>query len=144
MKLEDIMSLWAQDAQMDDSELGQESLKIPLLHHKYYRILVEEGLRYKQLDHEYKRLYKKKYEYFMGIISEEELEENNWDPNPLKILKQDIPMYMESDADIQAIQTKLDIQKQKISYIESIIKTVSTRGFLIKNAIDWERFKVGG
>jgi hypothetical protein len=144
MKFEDIMIMWEQDSKMDKTELGDESLKIPLLHHKYYKIFVEEGLLLKKLEQDHKTMYKLKYEYYMGVLDEETLAEMNWKPNGLKILKQDLSIYTDADPDLQRIQAKIDIQKQKLSFLESAIKTISNRGYLIKNAIDWERFKVGG
>lgn len=144
MKLDDIMNMWEVDAKMDQTELGEESLKIPLLHHKYYKMLVDEGLLYKKLDLDYKSLYKLKYEYYMGILDQETIQQRGWEPNCLKILKADLPVYIDADPELQMIQARIDVQKQKISFIESVIKTISNRGFLIKNAIDWERFKVGG
>jgi len=144
MKLDDIMDLWADDARMDDTELGNESLRIPMLHHKYYKIFVQEGLLLKKVEQDYKTLYKLKYEYYMGVLDQETLLERGWNPNPLKILKQDLSIYMEGDNDLQLIQAKIDIQKQKLSFLESAIKTIINRGFLIKNAIEWEKFKVGG
>lgn len=143
MKFEDIMNMWAEDSRIDQSELGNESLRIPLLHHKYYKAYVEEGMLLKKLELEHKSLYKLKFEYYMGILDEESLKENNWQPNALKILKQDLSVYTDSDTDLQKIMIKIDIQKQKLSFLESAIKTITTRGFLIKNAIDWERFKSG-
>ena len=144
MKLDDIVAMWEHDAKIDEMELGQESLKIPALHHKYFKVYAQEGLTLKNLEYQYKQLYKLKFEYYMGILDQETLTEKQWDPNPLKILKQDLPVYIDSDTDIQTISAKIDIQKQKMSFLESVIKTISNRGFLIKNAIDWERFKVGG
>jgi hypothetical protein len=144
MKFDDIMSAWEQDSRMDDSELGAESLKIPILHHKYYKLYVQEALQLKAFEQDYKTLYRLKYEYYMGVLDQETLIDKGWDPNPLKILKQDLSIYMDADQDLQRIQAKIDIQKQKNSFLESAIKTISNRGFLIKNAIDWERFKVGG
>jgi len=144
MKLDDIMNLWEKDAKMDQTELGEESVKIPLLHHKYYKMFVDEGLLYKKLEMDYKSLYKLKYEYYMGTLDQETIEQRGWEPNCLKILKADLSVYMDADSDIQHIQARLDVQKQKISFLESVIKTINNRGFLIKNAIDWERFKVGG
>ncbi len=144
MKFDDIMNNWAEDAQMDATELGTESLRIPTLHHKYYKLYVDEALRLKSFEHEYKSLYKLKYEYYMGVLDQDTMSEKGWVPNPLKILKQDLSIYMDSDSDLQTIQAKIDIQKQKLSFLESAIKTITNRGYLIKNAIDWERFKVGG
>lgn len=144
MKFDDIMDLWAQDSQINDTELGAESLKIPLLHHKYYKMYVQEAIQLKAYEQQYKTLYRLKYEYYMGVLDQETLAEYGWNPNPLKILKQDLTIYIDADQDLQRIQQKIDIQKQKTSFLESAIKTISNRGFLIKNAIDWERFKVGG
>ena len=143
MKLDDIMDLWEADGHMDMTELSTESLKIPLLHHKYYKLFVQEGLIQKKYEQEFKSLYKVKYEYFMGVMDKASMEERGWEPNPLKILKQDISIYMEGDSDLQLIQAKIDIQKQKVSFLESAIKTIANRGYLIKNVIDWERFKSG-
>ncbi len=128
---------------MDMTELSTESLKIPLLHHKYYKLFVQEGILQKKYEQDFKTLYKVKYEYFMGVLDRVALEERGWAPNPLKILKQDLSIYMESDADLQVISAKIDIQRQKVSFLESAIKTITNRGFLIKNVIDWERFKSG-
>lgn len=144
MKLDDIMIVWEKDAKMDQTELGEESVKIPLLHHKYYKMFVDEGLLYKKLEMDYKSLYKLKYEYYMGILDQETMQERGWEPNSLKILKADLAVYTDADPDLQTLQARLDVQKQKMSFLESVIKTINNRGFLIKNAIDWERFKVGG
>jgi hypothetical protein len=35
------------------------------------------------------------------------------------------------------------MQKEKVDFVESIIKSLTTRGYQIKSAIDWEKFKVG-
>jgi hypothetical protein len=143
MKLDDIMSLWEADSYMDNSELAKESLQIPMLHYKYYKIFVQEGLLQKKVEQDYKSMYKLKYEYYMGVLDQETMVERGWDPNPLKILKQDLFIYMDSDVDLQSIQARLDIQKQKISFLESAIKTIVNRGFLIKNAIDFLKFQNG-
>jgi hypothetical protein len=41
------------------------------------------------------------------------------------------------------MQEKIEYQKEKINYLESIIKTVVNRNFLIKNIIDWRKFTSG-
>lgn len=144
MRFEDIFNEWEKDSQMDNTELGSESLRIPVLHHKYFKIMTAEAMMLRQYERELKTLTRKKYEYYTGTLSEEELRENDWEPQQLRILKADIPMYMDSDQDIQTLQHKIDNQKQKLNFLESAIKTIVNRGFLIKNAIDWERFKNGG
>ncbi len=143
MKLEEIQSLWEKDSVIDRSELGEESLKIPQLHSKYYKIYSEERMGLRKLEYQFNNLKKLKYSYYNGSMSEEELNEHGWEPNPLKILKSDIPMYIESDNDIIAIQAKMDLQQEKVEFVESIIKSFTTRGYQIKSAIDWTKFQAG-
>ena len=143
MKLEEIQSHWEKDSVIDRSELGEESLKIPQLHSKYYKIYSEERMSLRKLEYQYNHLKKLKSSYYNGSMSEEELNEHGWEPNPLKILKSDIPMYIESDSDVITLQTKIDMQQEKVEFVESVIKSFTTRGYQIKSAIDWEKFKVG-
>lgn len=143
MKLEDIQLVWEKDCNIDRTELGEESIRIPQLHSKYFKIFSQERLTLKKLESEYKVLYKAKFEWLMGTISNEDLKEFEWEPNPLKILRTDIPMYIESDPDLSSLIFRIDVQKEKIEFVESIIKSLTNRGFQIKAAIDWEKFKMG-
>lgn len=144
MKLEEIQSLWEEDSQIDRTELGEESLKISKLHNKYFKIFSNERLSLRKLEMDYKSLYKLKYQYYQGILSDEEYKELGWEPFQLKVLKQDIPVYIEGDADIININLRIGLQSEKVSYVESIIKSLANRGYQIKNVIEWERFKIGG
>jgi hypothetical protein len=45
MKLEEIESLWEQDSKIDRTDLDNESLKIPMLHSKYYKIYLREKIQ---------------------------------------------------------------------------------------------------
>lgn len=143
MKLEEIQKLWEQDSKIDRTELGEESLRIPQLHSKYFKIYSDERMVLRALERSLSILKHKKYEYFNGTISQETLNSEGWEPNPLKILKSDIPMYIDSDTDIQNIQARIDMQQEKVEFVESIIKNLPARGYQINAAISWEKFKVG-
>lgn len=143
MKLEDIQTMWKNDSCIDRSELGEESLRIPQLHSKYYTVYSEERMILRSLERSLSILKHKKYEYFNGTISQEDLNSEGWEPNQLKILKSDIPMYIDSDADIQKLQARIDMQTEKVEFVESIIKSLPARGYQINAAISWEKFKVG-
>ena len=143
MNITEITELWKADSQIDRTELGDESLKIPKLHSKYYNLFIQERLLLKKLEGDYKQLYRVKFEYFNGILSEEELEEYNLEPFALKVLKSDLPIYIESDKDLQTLQAKIAVQKEKIDFLESIIKSLTNRGFQIKSAIDFMKFQHG-
>ena len=78
-----------------------------------------------------------------GVVSDEEMKDNGWEPQPLKILRQDMSTYMESDIDLSSLKTRMSIQETKTDMLESIIKSIVNRGFLIKNSIEWAKFQQG-
>ena len=143
MQLDKLFELWGKDCNIDRAELGIESTKIPQLHFKYFKLLSQERLTLKRLESDMKVLYKSKWDYFQGTLTIEELEEKGWQPQPLKILKSDLSQYIDSDSDIITLSQRVAYQKEKLDFLESVIRTVNNRGFHIKNAIDWEKFKVG-
>ena len=143
MKLEEIEALWEQDAKVDRTDLDNESLKIPMLHSKYYKIYLREKIQLKSEEQEYKQFYKLKHEYYTGKLSQEDLNEYNWEPFQF-VLKNDLQVYVDADKDIANRLLKLQVQREKVDLLENIIKTLNGRGFLIKNAIDFIRFTSGG
>jgi hypothetical protein len=52
-------------------------------------------------------------------------------------------MHMDADKDIIAISLRMGLQNEKIDYVKSILSMINNRGFQIKNAIDFEKFKNG-
>jgi len=143
MNIEQILDEWQQDATMDPTDIGKESIKTAKLHHKYLQMLIEERLVMKKVKSKHRRLYKEKWEYYLGLMSQEQLQERGWEPMMLKGLKQDVDTYIEADEQMADLQLKLEYHEEKIEALESIIKTINNRGFQIKNFIDWERFKTG-
>jgi len=143
MKLDDIQSMWQNDSKIDRTELGDESLRIPQLHSKYYNLYIEERVALKKYESVYKKLYKIKFEYYNGTISEEDLKVNGWEPFQLRILKSDTNIYMQADEELNDLEQRIELQKSKVEFVESIIKNLPARGYQIKAAVDWEKFKVG-
>lgn len=143
MKLEEIEALWADDI-IDRTQLDVESLKIPGLHHKYYKIYIRELIQLKAEENDYASFYNTKVEYYLGILDKETLDKLGWEPFQLNILKSDIPRYIEADRQIQERKLKIHVQKAKVNYLEDIIKMIHNRNFKIKNAIDYMKFMNGG
>lgn len=143
MKLEDIRRMVENDSVVDDTELDLESLKLPQLHNKYLVLYHDEKLVLSRLYSELRTCTRVKWEYYTGKLDQEKLDELGLDPFPLKILKTDIDKYLESDDELITLSHKVDYQKGKVSYIESILKEVSNRHWKIKNAIDWRKFLSG-
>ena len=143
MKFEEIQKLWSSDCVIDETELSQESVKIPQLHNKYLILFHDERLRLRTMKFDHSKLLKVKREYFSGRMDETELEAYDWEPFQYKLLKADVQEYIDADDDIIEGKKKLSLQEEKVEYLESVVKSLSTRGYLIKNAIDWKRFTEG-
>ena len=143
MKFEEIQYQWTLDCEIDETELSQESVKIPQLHNKYLILFHDEKLRLRTMKFDHSKLLKVKREYFSGRMDETELEAYDWEPFQYKLLKADVQEYIDADDDIIEGKKKLSLQEEKVEYLESVVKSLTNRGYLIKNAIDWKRFTEG-
>jgi len=143
MKFEELQYQWTIDCEIDETELSKEAVKIPQLHNKYLIFFHDERLRLRTLRYDHNRLIRQKKDYFGGRMSAEEMESLDLEPFQLKLLKADIDIYIEADDDIINSSKIIAVVEEKVGYLESIVKSLSNRGFIIKNAIDWKRFTEG-
>jgi Recombination, repair and ssDNA binding protein UvsY len=143
MKLEAIFEEWNKDSEIDMTELGNEAIKIPKLHHKYFQVYSSEKLLLRKYEAEMKSLKLAKYEFYTQGPSRESQEKGWTLPARGMILKQEMPMYIEGDQDIINLSLKIGMQQEKVELLESIIKSLTNRGFQIKSAIDWNKFTMG-
>lgn len=140
MTFDEIQAMWEQDSKIDPVELDVASLDIPALHSKYFKIFSEYRFKKKQAALNLKQLTRRKFEYYSGKGDLEDYKENPFD---LKILKSDLPLYIESDPDIKDLQLKIDMYDIIIEYLESVIRMINNRSYQIKNAIEWKSFIEG-
>jgi len=143
MTLDQMMEEWRLDATVDSTELGIASLKIPELHSKYLKIYFDERRKLKALEFQSKDLSLKKYEYYNGKLSQEELDELNWEPFVKRLMKNEVDMYLDSDKDIIQNNVRIINQKEKLAFLEEVLKNVNQRNFQSKNAIEWKKFTQG-
>ena len=143
MKLEEIQELWNRDREIDYTELGTESIRIPQIHDKYLKIYTDERIKLRGLEFELSKLVRAKTDWYAGRMSQEDLEEMGWDQFLGRLLKNEISNYIESDNDVIKIKQHIAILQEKNNYLDSIIKMLNNRGFQIKNALDWLKFSHG-
>ena len=143
MKLEEIQELWNRDREIDYTELGTESIRIPQIHDKYLKIYTDERIKLRGLEFELSKLVRAKTDWYAGRMSQEDLEERGWDQFQGRLLKNEISNYIESDNDVIKIKQHIAILQEKNNYLDSIIKMLNNRGFQIKNALDWLKFSHG-
>ena len=143
MKLEEIQELWNRDREIDISELATESIRIPQIHDKYLKISVDEKIKLRKLQLNLSKISKMKSDYYSGRMSQEELDRLEWQPFLVKVLKGEVNSYVESDDDIIKLKETIALMEEKINYIDSVIRMINNRGFQIKSAIDWIKYKDG-
>jgi hypothetical protein len=103
--------------------------------------LLDEKLILAKIESEFRIHRKIKWLYYTGKMSMEELEEREWEPFALNILKQDLDKFIDSDDEIVMLSNKVEYQKEKVEYLKSVVKTMSDRQWYIRSAIDWIKFR---
>ena len=109
MDLEQLQKEAEKDLKIDNEKLDIESLKTPQLYGKYLQIYTRWNLLSKQAESEYKVLYRKKWEYYSGKADPQTYREKPFD---LKVLKQDIPTYLESDEELIKAKHNVDYHNE--------------------------------
>jgi hypothetical protein len=146
MNLEQILEEWKTDSHIEFNALDVSSQKIPELHAKYLEIYTNAKLRLKDLEFKQQILLKEKWLYYNGKMSQEEVVEKGWDPDPfdgLKVLKGEMDHYYNADPEIQKSEMRIAYQKELIDTVKEILDNVKWRHSTIKNMIDWRKFEAG-
>ena len=136
-----IKSMWEKDSQIDIDNLHEESLKIPVLHSKYYDILNNLVLLKTKAEQQRKNVRHERYEYYSGKADPDVYVK---DPFPKKVRDKDaMNKYLDADERLSTISMKIEYYVVMISYIDSILKQISNRTYQIKNSIEFLKFQAG-
>ena len=144
MKLSELQSSWEQDSKIDETNLGNAATKIPTLHAKYLNYLTSTKLNLRKAESEYFRMRRKKFRYYRGEMSLQELQEENWDQwQGAKPLKNEMDEFLSFDEQLIDLQDKIEYFKTVIYQLEQIIRSLNSRTWDIKNAIEWLKWTNG-
>jgi hypothetical protein len=145
MKLQEIQDMWVEDAKVDQTNLGRSAARVPELHAKYLNMLTSVRLQYRKAEVDYLRLRKLKFRYYRGEMSKEELASLGWEQylnnRPLKNEMEDV---MTTDEDIIKSMDKMEYIKTVLFQLEQILKSINSRTWDVKSAIEWYKFTNGG
>lgn len=144
MKLTELQDAWKTDAQIDHTNLGRSAARTPELHAKYLNLLTSARLQARKAESDYYKLRNVKYRYFRGELTRQELDNLGWAQyQGVKPLKSDMDEMLSTDSDLITAQDKLEYLKTVLYQLESILKSIHSRTWDIKNAIEWEKFSNG-
>ena len=124
----------------NEEQLGSESLKNQKIKIKYLDQRSRYQLLLQKANGDYQRMYREKWEYYGGKSDAKVYVAKPFD---LKVLKNDLAMYITSDEEVIALMDKIGYLEIVIKYLEGIIKSIDNRGWDIKNTIEWKKFEAG-
>ena len=144
MKLTELQEMWAEDCSINEMNLGQESVRTPNLHAKYLNYLSSTRLNLRKTESDYYNMRRKKYKYYRGEMTRQELEDENWEQwQGNKPLKNEMDEFLQFDQDLILLQDKVEYFKTVMYQLEQIIRSLNSRTWDIKNAIEWNKFTNG-
>lgn len=118
------------DMKIDPDNLDTESINTSHILAKWLQWFSKEGYRYKQLTMQLDKKTKERYMYYK-LEYDYELD------------KREIQMHVAADETIQHHQTLVAISKEKLDFIERVVRNLQNRNYAIKNAIDYRVFISG-
>ena len=120
---------------LDCESLKNQKIKVTYLDHRSrFQLLLQKS------NGDYQRMYREKWEYYGGKADVKVYVAKPFD---LKVLKNDLAMYISSDEEIIELMDKIGYLEIVIKYIDGVIKSIDNRGWDIKNAIEWKKFEAG-
>lgn len=144
MNFEQLSDMWDEDCQIDNDHLDKSSVKTAQLHSKYLRLLVNHKMKLSALETEYKLLRQRKFRYYRGEMTKDELQEEGWNQwQGVKPLKNEMEEFLEGDADLNKITVKCAYIKNMIDALDSIMNQLKGRDWQIRNSIEWKKFVSG-
>ena len=136
--------MWAEDCKIDETNLGKESARVPILHAKYINLLSSTRLNLRKAESDYLNCRRKKYRYYRGEMSRSELEEEGWEQwQGTKPLKNEIDEFLQGDSDLISFTDKIEYFKTVLYQLEQIIRSINSRTWDIKSSIEWAKFTNG-
>ena len=138
--------MWKEDCVIENNQLDKSSRDTPKLHSKYLELLSTAKLQLKRYEFSQKSLLKEKWLYYNGKMSEEEIKEKGWVPDPfngLKVLKGEMDYYYDADPEIQKSEEKIQYYKTVVETLTEIVNNLNWRHQTIGNIIKWKQFESG-
>jgi len=146
MNLDDVLSEWKKDSEINEMALDDASRDSAKLHGKYLELYMTAKLRAKSKEQELQRLLKLKWLYYNGKMNKHQIDENGWEYDPfdgLKVLKGDLNYYYDADVDIQKMSMQLEYRKSLVDTLKEIMSNIQWRHQTIGNIIKWRQFVSG-
>jgi|TARA_R110000782_G_scaffold262905_1_gene355277 hypothetical protein len=140
MTLDELKQIVYKELPVNKDHLDTEALRNQDLYAKFIDYKTNFEFLLAKSKGDYKVLYRDKWEYYGGKADAKVYATKPFD---LKVLKNDLHVYIESDKEIIDAENKIVYLETTTKYIDYVLKSISSRGWDIKNAIEWKKFEAG-
>jgi hypothetical protein len=142
--IEELLSEWDEDSTMDDNHISDESIRVPKLHAKYIRYLMQAKLKIAKYNNDFNVLKKTKFRYYRGELSREELSLLNWEQwQGVKPMKNEMDQFLDGDSDLNNMKVKIEYLQTMNYLIESILGQIKGRDWQLRNILEHKKFLAG-
>ena len=144
--LKQVPDMWQKDSIINNARLDETSRQTPALHSKYLQLWSTAKLELRRAEFDQKRLLKDKWLYYNGKMDQETIKEKGWVADPfdgLKILKNDMEVFYNSDQDLTKLKAQIDYLQETVEYVKRCMDNITWRHQTIKNTIEWRKFMAG-
>ena len=101
-------------------------------------------MQQRKAESDYLKLRRVKYRYFRGELTRDELQSLGWEQyQGIKPIKNEMDEFLQTDEDLITAQDKLEYLRTVLLQLESILKSLNSRTWDIKNSIEWTKFTNG-
>jgi len=140
MNINELKEMCVKDTKIDITDLDGYSVSIPEMANKYHQLAYLEKNLLRYLKSEYKIIKLSRWKYYSGKADPKEYEEEPFD---LKVLKNDMDLFLDGDVQVLTIKNKMEEQEEKVKLIEETAKVIQNASFNISNTIKWKKFLAG-
>lgn len=138
--IEQLISTCLISLEIDKTNVSNECLNVPFVSSKISTLLYDLKIYLITFQNKLKKKEKELFEYYSGKSSPEVYKQR---PFQIKIIKSDIPKYINSDDEYQYLLTIIRTIESQIDVVNSYLIIANNRGYNIKNYIDMIKFENG-
>lgn len=129
------------DLEIKRDQLDHESLITPTIANRWQIALATEKKILGKFWQKQKKVKRQRWEYYRGYAKAETYKK---EPQDKKIQKSDIDIYLESDAQYQAIMEIIQNQQLIVDFLQFMLEQINQRNWNIRNALEFMKFINGG
>ena len=141
MTLDELQTLWSEDAKIDVHTMGDASINIPSLQQKYLTLLANERILYKRLLLKREKLELQLEDYFEGKIDGKDIGRAPYQHIPG--MKESMRKRVSTDDEMIKMNLAIIIAEEKMLYLKEIVRDINQRNWYIKNWLDYQKWTNG-